>query len=415
VAGALERFPQLVAPTLDALRRQFESSPDQVLDDDFRRDAKIVISRWPLRAGVAQSLAAAAPHCGGLSPDQLAQLFEFVASRGLADPHASVWEHMMAAGRALVQQVGEQHVALLQPLLERTMEQPPACESDEVADRLSEGLVVLLGMVARHLPADSPKVMSAVRALLDVLNTPSHAVQQAVADCLSHLAPNIPADQHQGLFDALLARLQLPDASFAERLGGALGLAGLVKGLKIAALKKHNVLAALTGLVEAKQNRGARQGAMMAYEALFRALGSKFEPYVVHILPHLLQCFGDTDAEVRASTGEAAQVVMGALTEHGVRMVLPLLLKAPEDASSNWRAQVESVGMLGSMAHCAPKQLSTCLPQLVPRLLDVMSDPHAKVRQAAKDALQNIGTVIRNPEVLTIVPQLLAGTFMDQQ
>jgi ABC-type multidrug transport system fused ATPase/permease subunit len=141
---------------------------------------------------------------------------------------------------------------------------------------------------------------------------------------------------------------------------------------------------------------------------LFNALGAKFEPYVNLLLPHLLLCFGDTDQDVRACTQDAAQVVMSNLTEHGVRMVLPLLLKSLEE-SNNWRSQIEAVGMLGSMAFCAPKQLSTCLPQLVPRMLQTLTNPHAKVQDAATNALKSVGSVIRNPEVQLLVPQLLAA------
>jgi hypothetical protein len=61
------------------------------------------------------------------------------------------------------------------------------------------------------------------------------------------------------------------------------------------------------------------------------------------------------------------------------------------------------------MAHCAPKQLSACLPTIVPRLGDVLADPHPKVTAAARTALHEVGSVIRNPEVARLVPALLAA------
>jgi len=149
----------------------------------------------------------------------------------------------------------------------------------------------------------------------------------------------------------------------------------------------------------------AREGALFGFECLCDKLGRLFEPYVIQILPLLLVCFSDPVIAVREAAECSARPMMSHLIGQGVKLVLPSLLQGLEDKA--WRTKQGSVQLLGAMAYCAPQQLSQCLPKIVPKLTEVLTDTHPKVQSAAQMALQQVGSVIKNPEISALVSTLL--------
>jgi hypothetical protein len=105
----------------------------------------------------------------------------------------------------------------------------------------------------------------------------------------------VKQDRVPDLLEKLLSQLLGDgDESFAMRRGAAFAQAAVVKGTGISALKTYRLVERLQTAIEDKKNARHREGALMAYEMLCLTLGRLFEPYIIHILPNLLVCFGDT-------------------------------------------------------------------------------------------------------------------------
>ncbi|KAL3654018.1 eIF-2-alpha kinase activator GCN1 [Castilleja foliolosa] len=392
LAAALDENPDTIQESLSTLFSLYLR--------DFGSGEENIDGGWLGRQGVALALLCVADV---LRTKDLPVVMTFLISRALADPNADVRGRMVDAGITIIDKHGRDNVSLLFPIFENFLNKKASDE--EKYDLVREGVVIFTGALAKHLSKGDPKVHAVVEKLLDVLNTPSEAVQRAVSSCLSPLMQS-KQEEAAALISRLLAQLMKSD-KYGERRGAAFGLAGVVKGFGISCLKKYNITTALRDGLTDRNSAKSREGALLAFECFCEKLGRLFEPYVIQMLPLLLASFSDQVVAVREAAEGAARAMMSQLSAHGVKLILPSLLKGLEDKA--WRTKQSSVQLLGAMAYCAPQQLTQCLPRIVPKLTEVLTDTHPKVQSAGQTALQQVGNVIKNPEIATLVPTLLMG------
>ncbi|KAG6737448.1 hypothetical protein POTOM_058970 [Populus tomentosa] len=373
LAAALDENPDTIQESLSTLFSLY------IRDAGFGEDT--VDAGWLGRQGIALALHSAADV---LRTKDLPVVMTFLISRALGDLNADVRGRMINAGIIIIDKHGRDNVSLLFPIFENYLNKKASDE--EKYDLVREGVVIFTGALAKHLAKDDPKVHAVVEKLLDVLNTPSEAVQRAVSFCLSPLMQS-KKDDAPALVSRLLDQLMNSD-KYGERRGAAFGLAGVVKGYGISCLKKYGITAAIRESLADRSSAKHREGAQLAFECFCETLGKLFEPYVIQMLPLLLVSFSDQVVAVREAAECAARSMMSQLSAQGVKLVLPSILKGLEDKA--WRTKQSSVQLLGAMAYCAPQQLSQCLPTIVPKLTEV-------------------GSVIKNPEISSLVPTLLMG------
>ena len=413
IALAIAEVPECAELAFESLRNLYTENPTIFGSDDPLPEAFSLINEessegfytWMVREGVALALGEAAAM---VSPDDVEPLFDFLVTRPLGDPVDAVKDAFLDTTLKLMDELGAEHANIIFPIFEDFLAFPDAQGEEDmyVQDRARQSSVVCLGGLAKHLPADGGKPQEIMDRLLVSLSTPSEQVQQSISKCLPGLM-KVQKDRAEELLTKVLQ--VIGEASgHAERRGAAYGLAGLVKGLGLSSLKQHQIIPKLSEMVDPKINKKnnlSRQGALWGFECLCLTMGRLFEPYVIHILPLLLECFNSGESIREAAFG-AADAIMSQLSGQGVKLVLPALLKSIDEADA-WRTKQGAIDVLGAMAHCAPRQLSQCLPTVVPRLCETLQDTHPKVKAASKASLARIGEVIRNPEIKEISESLL--------
>lgn len=407
--------------TLDQaeLESQFKSG----LSKQKMQEEKDSPGKVSTRLGVLDALSAITrlPSHFEMDESTLKLLTSFLMAFGLADSNETVKNAARDTLRDIVASNGdsEEAIAFLLPHLEEVLKTGTASESTlstlptdklpkdvSASDRRKEGAVVALGSVALHLkgPENEPKIDSTIDMLIGALNTPSEDVQISVADALTKLMKKGKTqDRIEDLLNDFL-RTSLNGSSLATRRGGAYGLSAAAKGSGITTLKKFDIVKRLEEACSSGSS-SEKEGSLFAIELLSNRLGLLFEPYVIVLLPSLLKSFSDSNDHVRQAASHTVGIIMSKLSAHGVKLVMPAVLTAFNDPA--WRTKQASIHMLGAMSHLAPKQLASALPKIVPKLTEAFSDTHPKVKSSAQEALDEIKTVVKNPEISSISSTLL--------
>ena len=354
---------------------------------------------WEARSGVALAFKEMAAQ---FKPSDLVQFIEFlIKDSAIGDRNASVRDEMIESATKVIAIHGASKLEELMNMFEKALDESD--KTSKVSDLVSEAVVILYGALARHLMHGDEKVPIVVRRLLATLSTPSETVQYAVAGCLPPLVQS--SSQETSNYVQLMLDQLLQSKKYAARRGAAYGLAGIVSGKGVSALKEFRILSNLRAAVDNKKDQNHRQGAFFAYELMSLILGRIFEPYVIQIVPQLLSGFGDSSADVREACLDASKTCFSSLSSYGVKEILPTLLEGLDD--QQWRSKKGACDLLGAMAYLDPQQLALSLPDIIPPLTGVLTDSHKEVRTAANRSLQRFGEVISNPEVKNIVNILL--------
>jgi elongation factor 3 len=112
-------------------------------------------------------------------------------------------------------------------------------------------------------------------------------------------------------------------SSIFEICDGANDVTAVVGLAGFSFLQSSGLLTALAGEVQDGEEAEGREAALLGLKQLCAAVGRACEPYLLPLLPLLLERLADKAPAVREAAGEAAQALAGALCPQAVRLALP--------------------------------------------------------------------------------------------
>ncbi|KAL0224482.1 hypothetical protein P9112_003872 [Eukaryota sp. TZLM1-RC] len=312
---------------------------------------------------------------------------QFLLDKALADPVKEVTQSAISAGSKTVESLSKSAVDDVYTLFSERLESLDPDNSDD--DKTRVGIVALLGSLACLLEPNDSRVELILSNLMDALLTPSAFVQRTVCQTLPNVVGLISKDQHLVVYQQLLENLQ--GDSFGQRKGGAFGLAGLVKGLGVRSLKEFGLIDTLNKMIQS-EDKLSREAVLMVLECLSDSLGKVFEPYIIPFIPKLLSTLSDTSPEVREAALSTSAVVVKQISIPGVKLILPSLIDGL--LAQLWRTKVGATTLIKTFVEVAPRQIATSLPEIIPKLANLVVDPHVRVAESAESCLKQISDII---------------------
>ncbi|KAJ3177907.1 hypothetical protein HDU87_004189 [Geranomyces variabilis] len=185
----------------------------------------------------------------------------------------------------------------------------------------------------------------------------------------------------------------------------AADLGAEIKTVGLASLEASGVLANLSAQAQNKKSGLAREGALLGMHGLVRSLGAAGEPYLVALLPVMLDSYADKGQPVRDAAEMAVASLLAVVSPYSARNILPLLHDA---MTRKWQTMVGALDALAKLATIAPEQIALSLPEVIPHVTERLHDTKDEVSKAATKCMTEVCKVANNPDIAPHLPMLVS-------
>jgi elongation factor 3 len=173
---------------------------------------------------------------------------------------------------------------------------------------------------------------------------------------------------------------QLYTAATSEECDAiARDMAARVQKEGLISLKTNNILANLEAECKNKKSGLAREGALIGICALADVLGRPSEPFLMPLLPLILDLYADKGPVVQDAASRAALAIMANMPSQSAPIVLPILFQSIGGPGKKWQTKVGALQILADLSNASPIQVGIALPEIIPIVKDCLSDTKKEV------------------------------------
>mmetsp|Transcript_13529 Transcript_13529/g.13595 ORF Transcript_13529/g.13595 Transcript_13529/m.13595 type:complete len:1020 (+) Transcript_13529:71-3130(+) len=143
-------------------------------------------------------------------------------------------------------------------------------------------------------------------------------------------------------------------------------------------------------------------------KALCEGADMWIEPYVISMLPAILDNLATPKTAQAASA--AGNAILHKMCPHSMKIVQELLYESM--GSMKWQTKKGALVLLGNLAQHHPIVVSTNLPSMILKLIEMSSDVKKDVKEATRATFVELCGTITNVDIVPIIPRVIAA-YMD--
>ncbi|KAG2186501.1 hypothetical protein INT44_002723 [Umbelopsis vinacea] len=216
-----------------------------------------------------------------------------------------------------------------------------------------------------------------------------------------------PGEVESKQVQELLQKLTAATAD-ADRYSAAEELASFINTHGVLSLKLYGILDAITANLNNKKAPAARQAGVALIKALtHKSVDRQAEPFLLNFLSQLLELQADKQVAVKNDAAAAAMDLIKTVSPFAVLTMIPAILEGLTN-SKKWPTKFLVLSIIDELVKSAPKQVHSCIPQIVPSISDCMWDTKAEVKKAATATMGNVCSLADNKDIERFIPAVIA-------